>query len=186
MLAVDRAFFVPRSFMPYQDQPFPVGKGQTISAPSVVAFMLEHLDVSQGMKILEIGTGSGYNTAILSHLVGPKGKVISIELQQELVDIAKNNLAKIEHPDNIEVHTGDGSCGYGKEAPYDRVIVTAAMPFLDIGHPLVQQLKEGGKAVAPVGSRHGQDLIVYDKSTGTSHKVLPVIFVPLLGKYGFK
>lgn len=185
MLSVDRAIFIKNSF-PYEDTPYPVGMGQTISAPSVVAFMLEHLDVERGMKVLEIGTGSGYNTVLLSYLVGSGGHVISIEKISELHGIAKKNLAKYNFSQNIELYIGDGSCGYEEQAPYDRIIVTAAMPNLDKIHPFVIQLKEDGKIVAPVGSRLYQDLIVYEKKTNTSRKILPVMFVPLIGKYGFQ
>jgi protein-L-isoaspartate(D-aspartate) O-methyltransferase len=186
MLGVDRAIFVPRSAYPYDDRPYPVGGGQTISAPSVVAFMLEHLDVRPGMKVLEVGTGSGYNAAILSQLVGSVGRVISIERLPELTDIARKNLEKMGMPANVELVVGDGSCGYGKEAPYDRIIVTAGMPYPDQDHPLVNQLKKDGIMVAPVGGRFYQDLIVYDKKADIYRKVLPVIFVPLLGEYGFR
>jgi protein-L-isoaspartate(D-aspartate) O-methyltransferase len=186
MLAVDRAHFIPSLAWPYEDRPYPVGKGQTISAPSVVGFMLEHLDVQPGMKVLEVGSGSGYNAALLSCLVGPEGKVVSIEFIPELTALARKNLEKAGFIDNVELRTGDGSCGFEEIAPYDRIIVTAAMPFLGKDHPLVQQLKEDGKIVAPVGSRFSQDLIVYDKRLDVSRAVLPVIFVPLVGKHGFK
>jgi len=186
MLAVDRALFVPRTQYPYADRPFPVGRGQTISAPSVVGLMLDHLDARPGMKVLEIGTGSGYNAALLSYLVGPGGKVISIDIVPELTELAKRNLEKIGSPENVELITADGSGGYGKEAPYDRIIVTAAMPSLDEDHPLLVQLKKDGRLVAPVGGRFFQDTIVYDRKTGRYEKVLPVVFVPLLGRFGFK
>lgn len=186
MLAVDRGFFVPQSAFPYDDKPHPVGQGQTISAPSVVAFMLEHLDVQPGMKVLEVGTGSGYNAAILSQLVGSVGRVISIEVIPELSELARKNLEKMGMPANAELVVGDGSCGYEKEAPYDRVIVTAGMPYPDQGHPLISQLKKDGIMVAPVGGRFYQDLIVYDKKADIYRKVLPVIFVPLLGEHGFR
>ena len=178
MLAIDRANFTK---FPYEDRPQPVARGQTISAPSVVAFMLEHLDVRPGMKVLEIGTGSGYNTALLSYLAG-EGRVISFEFYDEVFQVARKNLKKFR---NVEIHLGDGSIGYEKEAPYDRIIVTAAMPSLEQDHPLLMQLKEDGKMVAPVGSRHYQDIVVFDNSEKTCMKVLPVMFVPLRGKHGF-
>jgi len=185
MLAVDRAAFTPAGVPPYEDRPYHIAKGQTISAPGVVAFMLEQLELEPGMKVLEIGTGSGYNTALLSYLVGEKGRVVSFEVVPEVCGIAKKNLAKLGPPENTEVHCADGSAGYEKKAPYDRIIVTAAMPYLDDSHPLVRQLTDDGKIVAPVGGRFFQDVIVYDKRTRSSRKVLPVIFVPMVGKQGF-
>jgi len=186
MLAVDRKFFTPPKVHPYYDMPYPVGHGQTISAPSVVTFMIEHLDLEPGMKVLEVGSGSGYNTAILSYLAGPEGKIVSIEVVPELNKLAEINLEKAGFTENVELCLGDGSCGYEKEAPYDRVIVTAAMPYLDKDHPLIVQLKNDGKIVAPVGNRYSQEIIVYDKKTNSQKSVLPVIFVPLIGRYGFK
>jgi protein-L-isoaspartate(D-aspartate) O-methyltransferase len=185
MLAVDRALFTPAGMPPYDDRPYHIAKGQTISAPGVVSFMLEQLELEPGMKVLEVGTGSGYNAALLSYLVGEQGKVISFEVVPEVCEISKKNLAKLGPPGNIEVHCDDGSAGYEEEAPYDRVIVTAAMPDLDGSHPLAKQLKDDGKAVAPVGGKFFQDVTVYDKRTGASKKVLPVIFVPMVGKQGF-
>lgn len=186
MLAVDRAFFVPHPSFAYDDRPLPLGKGQTISAPSVVAFMLEHLDLKKGMKVLELGTGSGYNTALISYIIGPKGKVVSFERVPELTKIAEKNLARMGSPKNISLHVGDASCGYPEEAPYDRIIVTGGMPYLDKSHPMVKQLKPGGKIVAPVGGRFFQDIIVYDKDTKSYKSILPVMFVPIIGECGFK
>ncbi|MEM4359538.1 MAG: protein-L-isoaspartate(D-aspartate) O-methyltransferase [Candidatus Bilamarchaeaceae archaeon] len=183
-LAVDRAFFVPQDAKAsaYCDYPIPIGHGQTISAPSVVAFMLEELDVRDGAKVLELGTGSGYNAALLSVLTGPRGKVISMDIVPELVEFARGNLGRWGKAGNVELVAGDGSCGYEKEAPYDRIVVTAGMPYIE-GHPLIAQLKPEGKLIAPVGGRFWQDLILYSK--GVYKKVLPVMFVPLIGKCGF-
>jgi len=186
MLAVDRAFFVPHPSFAYDDRPFPIGLGQTISAPSVVAFMLERLELKKGMKVLEVGAGSGYNAALISHIIGPKGKVLTFERVPELIELAKKNLAKIGSPKNISLYVGDASCGYKEEAPYDRIIVTGGMPYLDESHPMVSQLKPGGKIVAPVGGRFFQDIIIYDKDTKSYKSVLPVMFVPILGECGFK
>ena len=180
-LEVDRAMFVPprAKSSAYHDSALPIGHGQTISAPSVVAFMLERLEIKKGMKILELGTGSGHNTALLSYLAGSKGKVISMDLYPEVTQFAKKHLRKYK---NIELLTGDGSCGYGKKASYDRIIVTAAMPSIE-GHPLIGQLKKKGRLIAPVGSRLSQNLVLY--SEGNYQEVLPVMFVPLVGKCGF-
>jgi len=183
-LAVDRAIFVPQDACGYAygDYPIPIGYGQTISAPSVVAFMLEELDVKEGGKVLELGTGSGYNAALLSYLAGPKGKVISIDIVPELVEFAKKNLARYGKAKNVILLARDGSCGYEEEAPYDRIIITAGMPYIE-NHPLIKQLKPDGKLIAPVGGRFWQDLILYLR--GEYKKILPVMFVPLIGKCGF-
>jgi len=184
MLAVDRADFTPKNVDPYIDMPYPVGERQTISAPSVVAFMLDHLDVSNGMKVLEIGTGSGYNAALLSHLVGKTGHIISIEIHQSLCDFAEKNLEKY-NLSNIELICADGSKGYVEKEPYDRIIVTAGMPYIE-KHPLLSQLKYNGKLVAPVGDRFFQNLVLYDANTKKYKNILPVMFVPLTGEFGFK
>lgn len=184
-LAVDRMHFVPKGAesSAYYDTPLPIGHAQTISAPSVVAFMLEKLEIKDGMKILELGTGSGYNAALLSHLTGPAGRVISFDIVPEISEFAKKNLEKWGKSGNTELFTGDASCGYEKEAPYDAIMVTAGMPYIE-NHPLVGQLKPEGRLVAPVGMKFYQDLVVYSK--GRYEKVLPVMFVPLVGKCGFQ
>ncbi|MCX6768295.1 MAG: protein-L-isoaspartate(D-aspartate) O-methyltransferase [Candidatus Micrarchaeota archaeon] len=187
MRRVDRELFVPESekSFAYYDCAIPIGHGQTISAPAVVAFMLEALDLREGMRVLEVGAGSGYNCALLSVLVGQKGKVVSVERVPELAELAKANIASAGISiDNIEIMVGDGSEGYGPEAPYDRVIVTAALPSLDLNHPLIAQLKKDGKLLAPVGS-YVQDLVLFEKRGGSMNRILPVMFVPLVGKYGF-
>ncbi len=184
-LAVDRALFTAKNYdgSAYMDYPIPITDGQTISAPSIVAIMLELLEVKEGQKILEIGSGSGYNAALLSYLAGEKGAVISVEYLPSLYEIARTNLKKCGWCKNVLLVHADGSEGYAQKAPYDRIIVTAAMPYLE-GHPLTKQLKKGGILVAPVGSRFWQDLMVY--KNGRSESVLPVMFVPLLGKHGFR
>jgi protein-L-isoaspartate(D-aspartate) O-methyltransferase len=184
---VDRGFFVPENEkgFAYYDTAIPIGYGQTISAPAVVAFMLEALDVREGMKVLEVGAGSGYNCALLSVLAGAAGKVVSVERVPELAELARANIAASGiGMGNIEIMVGDGSGGYAPEAPYDRIIVTAALPSLDLGHPLVAQLGEKGKMVAPVGE-YVQDLVLFEKGSGSMRRILPVMFVPLIGKYGF-
>jgi len=189
MLEIDRVYFVPESERPlaYTDNALPVGYGQTISAPSVVAFMLDRLEVKKGMKVLEVGTGSGYNCALLSHLVGIKGKVYSFDIVPELTELAKENMKKAGlNTENWKLATGDASCGFEEEAPFDRIIVTAAMPYFGPDHPLSKQVTENGKLIAPVGDRMFQDLILYDKKSGSMEKILPVMFVPLIGKCGFK
>ncbi len=187
----DRALFVEQKEYAYEEMALPTKGGQTISAPGVVATMLEWLDVQEGMDVLDIGSGSGYNAALLRELVGKKGRVVTIELSPELGDLAKKNIAKLgtgsgKPETNISYEIGDGSGGCAKYAPYDRIIVTAAIPWFDGTHPLVKQLKDGGKLVAPVGERYFQNLIVYNKKTNEAIKVLDVVFVPLVGKYGFR
>lgn len=188
MLKVDRRHFVPASSraLTYENCAMPIGHGQTISAPEVVAFMLDRLECFKGMKVLEIGLGSGYNCALLSVLAGKKGRVISFDIVPELLKLAKENIRKSGiDSSNVEMKTGDASCGYEEGAPYDRIIVTAAMPKLGPKHPLIKQLKPEGKLIAPVGSGFYQDLVLYDNKTKRSEKVLPVVFVPLVGKCGF-
>jgi len=189
MLGVDRIFFVTPSDsgLAYADTALPVGYGQTISAPTVVAFMLEKLDLKKGMKVLEIGTGSGYNCALLAELVGKRGIIISVDVVPELIQQAESNIKKAgKDYQNISLVNGDGSGGYGAKAPYDRIIVTAGMPWFDESHPLANQLKPDGKLIAPVGGRFFQDLMHFDKKTGKTEPVLSVMFVPLIGKFGFK
>jgi len=188
MLSVDRAHFVPKEmqYAAYTDAALPIGHGQTISAPTVVSFMLEKLKIKKGMKILEIGTGSGYNAALLSHLVGKKGSVFTMENLTELVGIAKKNVMSLPNEYlNITYVLGDGTKGYPEEAPFDRIIVTAAMPWLNDDHPLTTQMTKSGKLIAPVGDTTFQNLVLYDVKKKTYEKVLPVMFVPLKGEYGF-
>jgi protein-L-isoaspartate(D-aspartate) O-methyltransferase len=186
--AVDRAVFVPKeySLQAYVDYPLPVLKLQTISAPSVVAIMTEALDVEEGMKVLEVGAGSGYQAAVLSHIVGSRGRVVTIERFRELCDYAGERLARLPFTKNVVLVNADGSRGYPEEAPFDRVIVTAGAPR--VPEPLVEQLKEGGRIVIPVGEQHFQDLRLGVKKKGRMEftSLLPVMFVPLTGEHGFK
>ncbi len=187
MLSMDRKAFVPPQYAEhaYDDYPLPIGYGQTISAPSIVAVMSKELDVRKGMKILEVGAGSGYQAAVLSYLVGETGKVLTIERLSGVAELAKRNLANLGVK-NVEVIYGDGTKGWQPEAPFDRVIVTAASP--DIPKPLAEQLKEGGKLIIPVGSTYWQDLVLIEKKGGALIRkdFLPVMFVPLIGEHGFK
>ena len=187
MLSVDRGRFVPPGYQEhaYEDYPLPIGAGQTISAPSIVAIMSRELDVRPGMKILEVGAGSGYQAAILAWLAGAKGRVVSVERLSEVAELAKRNLAQFNFA-NLEVAYGDGTKGYPQEAPYDRIIVTAAAP--SIPKPLIEQLKDGGRMLIPVGPSIWQDLILVEKRGGavSQKSILPVMFVPLVGEYGFR
>jgi len=182
---VNREFFVLKEFRSdaYKDVPLPIQKEQTISQPTTVVMMLEALELGPGMKVLEIGAGSGYNAALMAEIVGPEGKVITIERISELVHFAKENL-KQNNIKNVEVIFGDGSKGYLKEAPYDRIICTAAAP--EIPEVLASQLKERGVIVIPVGPLSGQVLVRARMVKGELHpeKLGDFMFVPLKGKFG--
>ena len=168
----------------YYNEPLPIMKNQTISQPGVVSRMSEWLDVKDGQNILEIGTGSGWQTAILSCLVGT-GIVYSIEIHPELEKFARKNLEKF-CLDNVNVILGDGSVGYPKASPYDRIIITAAC--MEIPLPLLDQLSDNGLIIAPVGDT-SQSLVLLKK---TSKGIIEIknesnyVFVPLLGKFGKK
>ena len=148
---IPRELFVPDRVrqMAYQDHPLPIGEGQTISAPHMVAIMCDVLDLGEGMKVLDVGTGSGYHAAVMAKLVGPGGHVYSIERVGTLVAFARKNLleAGIE---NVTVFEGDGSLGLPDHAPFDRINVAATAP--KVPEPLQAQLKVGGKLVIPVGT----------------------------------
>jgi protein-L-isoaspartate(D-aspartate) O-methyltransferase len=187
MMKVPRHVFVPYPYEKeaYVDTPLPIGKGQTISAPHMVAIMCDLLDLQEGDKVLEVGAGSGYHAAVVAEIVGKKGKVIAIERFPELAERARQNLEYLGY-DNVIIVVGDGSKGYEPEAPYDKIYVTASAP--DIPKPLIEQLKPGGKMVIPIG-RYEQYLYVVEKDKeGKIHRRVwgPVRFVPLVGEYGFK
>ena len=160
----------------YQDNALPIGKGQTISQPYIVAFMTETLDVNSTYKVLEIGTGSGYQAAVLSPLVK---HVYTIEIVKMLAQRADSTLKALSY-NNVTVRWGDGYKGWPEEAPFDRIIGTAAPP--EIPKALIDQLKPGGKMVLPVGT-NWQEIVVLTKSkSGKIQKknVLPVRFVPMV------
>ncbi len=159
----------------YEDSALPIIAEQTISQPSTVVIMLDALEVKEGMKVLEIGAGSGYNAALLSKLAG---QVYSIERIKELAEFAKKNLKKAGIK-NVTVIHADGKKGYAKEAPYDRIIVTAAAE--KIPDVLLKQLKDGGVLLMPVGPEYGQELIrVRRKGKEYFHEKLGAyVFVPL-------
>lgn len=164
----------------YENKPIEIGYGQTISQPYTVAFMIENLELKEDSKVLEIGSGSGYNAAIMSQIA----KIIySIEIIPELVEFAKSNLKKSKIK-NVKIIQGDGSIGYKKEAPYDRIIVTAASP--EIQEELLNQLNENGILIIPVGNLGSQEMIKIKKINGKIKKEIlgEFTFVPLKGKYG--
>ncbi len=185
--AVPREDFISPDYVgeAYGDYPLPIGYGQTISQPSTIMIMTEALELRPGDKVLEIGTGCGYQAAILAKMAGPDGKVITTEIIPELAELAKSNLERI-YIKNVEVIPVDGSGGFPAYAPYDRIIVTAACP--EIPHVLVEQLKEEGVIVAPVGPLHSQQMIKARKEEGKlkTESLGFFIFVPLRGKYGFR
>jgi protein-L-isoaspartate(D-aspartate) O-methyltransferase len=165
----------------YDDNPLPIGMGQTISQPYIVALMTQCLDLSGNEEVLEIGTGSGYQTAVLSELAA---KVYTIERFGELSEQAQASLAKLDC-ENIEFSVGDGSCGWPEDRLFDRIIITAAVP--EVPEPLKDQLKEGGLLVAPVGGQYTQELIIAkkDKDYLSTETICGCRFVKLIGQYAY-
>jgi len=179
MKKVERHLFVPRSNMlfAYNDYPMQIGFGQTISQPYIVAYMTELLELESGDKVLEIGTGSGYQAAILAEIVN---KVYTIEIIEDLSRMACGRLKEMGYS-NVVCKTGDGYNGWAEHGPYDAIIVTAAPE--EIPAPLTRQLKEGGRMIVPVGPVSSiQQLILIEKKSGEliSKELIPVRFVPLM------
>lgn len=166
----------------YDDMALPVGEGQTISQPYMVAVMTELLEMKGVEKVLEIGTGSGYQAAILSELAR---EVYTIERIQSLSDRAREVIRNLGY-ENIHLKVGDGTLGWPEAAPFDRILITAGAP--EIPEPLLGQLTEGGIFLAPVGDRFSQQLVRVIKQKGEFSKEFhtPCVFVPLVGKYGWK
>ena len=182
MCTVPRHKFVPDELKAYayEDRPLPIGCGQTISQPYIVALMTELLKVDEEDKVLEVGTGSGYQAAILSQIVR---EVYTIEIFEELGISAKRRLRELGYS-NVKVRIGDGYYGWPEEAPFDAIIVTCAATH--IPPPLIAQLREGGRMCIPVGGAFQvQNLMLVEKRDGkiTSRNILPVRFVPMLGKH---
>jgi protein-L-isoaspartate(D-aspartate) O-methyltransferase len=180
---VPRHEFVPadEKHNAYENRPLPIGHGQTISQPYIVAVMTDMLNLEPGSKVLELGTGSGYQAAILAELAS---KVYTIEIVEPLGILAKKRLQRLGY-DNVTTKIGDGYYGWEEHAPFDAIIVTAAASH--IPPPLIKQLKPGGRMVIPVGSRFMmQQLLMVDKREDNkvvSKQVLPVVFVPVTGKH---
>ena len=183
MARVPRHLFIPTMEKPYayEDRALPIGEGQTISQPFMVAIMTELLDPGPADKVLEIGTGSGYQAAVLSLLCR---EVHTVERVPALYE-RTTAILKQEGYVNVVTYLSDGTLGLPEEAPFDVILITAAAP--DIPAPILDQLDDGGRLVAPVGSRYGQTLIrihrkgdVYERSYST-----PCVFVPLIGLHGF-
>ena len=183
MKSVPRHLFVPERERrnAYADYPLPIGWGQTISAPHMVAIMCDLLDIQDGMKILEIGAGSGYHAAVMAVLAG-SGHVYAVETIEGLAMFARDNLQKAGIS-NVTVIVEDGSLGFAGFAPYDRISVACAAP--EILDTLTDQLKPGGKLIIPVG-KHFQELYLVTKTDGLKKEAKGgVVFVPLVGKKGF-
>ncbi len=180
---VPREEFVPPKIrdMAYQDAPLPIGFGQTISQPYMVAVMTQHLCLQNDSKILEIGTGSGYQSAILAEIAR---KVYSVEIVSKLIGFAKDNLIRLRYK-NVFLIQADGTLGYKKASPYDGIIVTAGAPT--VPKPLIEQLAIGSKLVIPVGTSYSQVLKVITKTKkGLEEKeICGCVFVPLIGKEGW-
>lgn len=183
MRELPRHRFVPPALASraYEDGPLPIGEGQTISQPFIVAEMTQALLLRGDEKVLEIGTGSGYQTAILCRM---SGEVVTVERLESLSRAARAMLAALAI-ENVRFRVGDGTLGAPEDAPFDRVIVTAAAP--DVPDPLFAQMKEGGIMVIPIGGRWEQDLVSVRKERGVPVKVYlgGCRFVPLLGECGF-
>lgn len=182
MRSVERHLFVPEHYKDkaYRDGPLPIGYGQTISQPYIVAYMTEILELKKTDRVLEVGTGSGYQAAVLAEICD---SVFSIEIIPELGNMAEKRLQKLGYS-NIKVKVGDGYQGWPSHSPFDAIIVTCAPTR--IPDPLVRQLREGGKLIIPVGERYVQQLVLLEKREGKikEKSVLPVLFVPMLDPGG--
>lgn len=180
MREVPRHEFVPAESRAraYDDRPLPIGHEQTISQPYIVAFMTEQLGPRAGQRVLEVGTGSGYQAAVLAKL---GAEVFSIEIVEPLAKRAAADLARLGFK-NVRTRAGDGYLGWPEAAPFDAIIVTCAPDH--VPEPLVRQLREGGRMIIPVGTFGSQKLYVLEKRSGkiTQEAVLPVMFVPMTGK----
>ena len=184
MREIPRHLFIPPPYdqNAYDDNPLPIGDGQTISQPYIVALMTALLRPEPSDSVLEIGTGSGYQAAILSRLVR---RLTTIERIPAVAVFARNNVKSLEI-ENVEIVEGDGTQGYSQNAPYNGIIITAATP--EIPRILTDQLAEGGRLVAPVGGRDIQELVILEKQ---GNILIPeyhggVRFVPLIGKHGWE
>ncbi len=181
MLKVKRHLFVPKDYrhLAYEDRPLPIGEGQTISQPYIVALMTYHLHIKPGDKVLEIGTGSGYQAAILAELAK---EVYTIEIIEKLAEKAQERLKRLGYR-NVWVKCGDGFFGWKEHAPYDAIIVTCAAP--KIPEHLIEQLKEGGRMILPLGDDpFFQSLTLITKREGKIEKkqITAVVFVPMTGE----
>jgi protein-L-isoaspartate(D-aspartate) O-methyltransferase len=194
MLKVPRHKFLPKGALSsaYIDSPLSIGLGQTISAPHMNAMMCELLELKEGDKVLEVGTGSGYHAALCAEIVAPEdsqnsGHVYTLERHLELADSARVSLINAGYGDSVTVIHGDGTLGYPQEAPYDKILVTASSPK-KVPPPLKKQLNNGGILCIPAGSKEwGQDLYIITKKDNKfgAKRITGVRFVPLIGEWGF-
>ncbi len=195
MRTVSRTKFLPLDMQGYasSDTPLPIGSGQTISAPHMVAIMNEALDLDVGRKVLEVGAGSGWHAATMAEIVAPKeaprsewGRIYTVEIIQALAETARKNIMNAGYGDRVTIINADGSKGYSEKAPYDRIVVTAAAPR--VPKPLVDQLKSGGTMLIPVGSaflfQSLMKLVKQSDGTIREENLGGVAFVPLTGEYG--
>jgi protein-L-isoaspartate(D-aspartate) O-methyltransferase len=184
MRKVERHRFVPNEFrnQAYEDYPLPIGAGQTISQPYIVAFMTEALDIKATERILEIGTGSGYQAAILGELCR---EVYTIEIVPSLAKKSESLLQSLGYK-HVNVKMGDGYLGWPEQAPFDVIIVTCSPSH--VPQTLQSQLKEGGRMIIPVGERYAQELVLLKKKNGklTRHSRMQVLFVPMMDSTGKK
>ncbi|MFP4194393.1 MAG: protein-L-isoaspartate(D-aspartate) O-methyltransferase [Desulfosalsimonas sp.] len=179
---VPRHRFVPERLKKYAyaDRPLPIGEGQTISQPYIVALMTRSIELKKTDRVLEIGTGSGYQAAILAELAG---QVYTIEIIESLAESARRNLSETGY-ENVHVKTGDGFKGWPEHAPFDAIVVTCAPE--KVPEPLKEQLAEGGRIVIPVGPDYDQNLVLLEKKEGEliEKQILPVRFVPMVDEKG--
>jgi protein-L-isoaspartate(D-aspartate) O-methyltransferase len=184
MLSVPRHEFVPAELAgeAYSDRPLPIGHGQTISQPFMVAAMTEALQLSGSERVLEIGAGSGYQAAVLSLLAR---EVHTVEMHEDLAVDTRERLRRLGYG-NVQVHVGDGTLGWPDQAPFEAIVVTAAAP--EIPPPLAAQLAEGGRLIVPVGTAEEQRLLRVEKRDNVLLKrtLHHCRFVPLIGQYGWK
>jgi len=184
MRRIPRHEFLPEAIrgMAYTDNALPLGEGQTISQPYMVALMTESLRLTGTERVLEIGTGSGYQAAVLAELCE---KVYTVERIKTLADKARATLDRLGYK-GVAIKVYDGTYGWKEMAPFDAIIVTGGSP--DIPAPLVEQLKEGGRMSIPVGDRYGQQLITVIKTPEgvVTERSIPCMFVPLIGNHGWK
>ncbi len=197
MKKVPRVLFLPERSIEYAsvDAPLPIGKGQTASAPHMVAIMNEALELEVGHRVLEVGAGCGWHAATIGEIVAPRdaprsglGHVYTVEIVAELAQLARENVMRHGFGDRVTVIHGDGTLGYPDKSPYDRILVTAAAP--EVPPPLVEQLKIGGVLIIPIGSVHlFQSLIRICKDTDGKlirENLGGVAFVPLTGHFGHR
>jgi protein-L-isoaspartate(D-aspartate) O-methyltransferase len=179
-----RHLFVPTGVRhrAYEDSALPIGNGQTISQPSVHAKYLELLGLTGNERVLEVGTGTGYQTVLISHLAA---QVFSIERVPALYDKARDILRQLDVR-NVSLSLGDGTIGWREYAPYDAILVSAGAP--DVPQPLLDQLADGGKLLIPLGTKDEQLLVSFERQNGTivRRDIAPVRFVPLLGTHGWQ